>query len=29
MSVIKIKDDIYSIGVLNPNMRVFDVIMKT
>jgi flavorubredoxin len=29
MSAIKIKDDIYSVGVLNPNMRTFDVIMKT
>lgn len=29
MSAIKIKEDIYSVGVLNPNMRIFDVIMKT
>lgn len=29
LSVHKIKDDIYSVGVLNPNMRIFDVIMKT
>jgi len=29
MAVLKIADGIYSIGVLNPNMRIFDVIMKT
>lgn len=29
MSAIKIKDNIYSVGVLNPNMRIFDVIMRT
>lgn len=29
MSAYKIFDNIYSVGVLNPNMRVFDVIMKT
>ncbi|CDZ24095.1 Flavo-diiron protein FprA2 [[Clostridium] cellulosi] len=29
MSAIKIKDGIYSVGVLNPNMRIFDVIMRT
>lgn len=29
MAAIKIKDGIYSVGVLNPNMRIFDVIMKT
>jgi flavorubredoxin len=29
MGVIKIKDNIYSIGVLNPNLRIFDVIMRT
>lgn len=25
----KLKDNIYSIGVLNPSLRVFDIIMKT
>jgi flavorubredoxin len=29
MGVIKIRDGIYSVGVLNPCLRVFDVIMKT
>ncbi len=29
MSVIKITEDIYSVGVLNPSMRVFDIIMAT
>lgn len=29
MSVIKIKEGIYSVGVLNPGMRTFDVIMRT
>lgn len=29
MAAIKIKDGIYSVGVLNPNMRIFDVIMRT
>lgn len=29
MAVVKIKEGIYSIGVLNPNMRIFDVIMRT
>jgi flavorubredoxin len=29
MSIIKIKEGIYSVGVLNPNMRIFDVIMRT
>lgn len=29
MAVFKIKEGIYSVGVLNPNMRIFDVIMKT
>lgn len=29
MSAIKIKDGIYSVGVLNPNMRIFDVVMRT
>lgn len=27
MSVIKLKDGVYSVGVLNPGMRVFDIIM--
>jgi flavorubredoxin len=29
LAVIKIKENIYSVGVLNPNLRIFDVIMKT
>lgn len=29
MSAIKLSENIYSVGVLNPNLRVFDVIMKT
>lgn len=29
MGAIKIRDGIYSVGVLNPNMRIFDVVMKT
>lgn len=29
MGVIKIKDGIYAVGILNPTMRIFDVIMKT
>lgn len=27
--MIKISDSVYSVGVLNPNMRVFDIVMKT
>ena len=27
--MIKIKDDIYFVGALNPNLRVFDIIMRT
>ncbi len=29
MSAIKITDSIYSVGILNPNMRVFDIVMTT
>ncbi|SHH61045.1 Flavorubredoxin [Sporobacter termitidis DSM 10068] len=29
MGVIKIREGIYSVGVLNPGLRLFDVIMKT
>jgi flavorubredoxin len=29
MGAIKLTSDVYSVGVLNPNMRIFDVIMKT
>lgn len=29
MGAIQITKDIYSVGVLNPNMRIFDVIMRT
>jgi flavorubredoxin len=25
----KIVDNIYSVGVLNPNMRIFDIVMRT
>jgi flavorubredoxin len=25
----KIRDNIYSVGILNPNLRIFDIIMKT
>lgn len=29
MAVIKITNDVYSVGVLNPHLRVFDIIMET
>jgi len=29
MANIKIKDGIWSVGVINPNLRVFDIVMKT
>ena len=29
MAIMKLKDGITSVGVLNPNMRVFDIIMQT
>lgn len=29
MSAIKITDNLYSVGILNPAMRIFDVIMRT
>ncbi len=29
MAAIKISEGIYSVGVLNPSMRIFDVVMKT
>ena len=29
MAAIKITKDIISVGVLNPNMRIFDIVMKT
>ncbi|MDK2811125.1 MAG: hypothetical protein PWR27_1834 [Petroclostridium sp.] len=29
MPAFEIKDGIYSVGVLNPNLRIFDIIMKT
>lgn len=29
MSAIKITENLYSVGILNPAMRIFDVIMKT
>jgi flavorubredoxin len=25
----KIKDNIYAVGILNPNLRIFDIIMRT
>lgn len=28
MSTIKLKDNVYSVGVLNPSLRVFDIIME-
>lgn len=28
MSAIKIKENVYSVGVLNPSLRVFDIIMR-
>lgn len=29
MSAVKITDSIYSVGILNPNMRIFDIVMTT
>ena len=29
MSAVKITDNIYSVGILNPNMRIFDIVMTT
>ena len=29
MSAVKITEGIYSVGIQNPNMRVFDIVMKT
>ncbi len=29
MAVVKIKEGVYSVGVLNPGMRIFDVVMRT
>lgn len=29
MSINKITNDVYSVGVLNPNLRIFDVVMAT
>ena len=29
MAAVKITDRIYSVGILNPNMRVFDIVMTT
>lgn len=29
MAILKLKEGITSVGVLNPNMRIFDIIMKT
>ena len=29
MAAIKIKQNLYSVGALNPAMRIFDVVMKT
>ncbi len=29
MSAVKITNSVYSVGILNPNMRIFDIVMKT
>lgn len=29
MSSFKISDSVYSVGILNPNMRIFDIVMST
>ena len=29
MSAVKLTDGIYSVGIQNPNMRVFDIVMQT
>lgn len=29
MRTLKLKDDIYWVGVLDPNLKVFDVIVET
>ena len=29
MAAVKVTDSIYSVGILNPNMRVFDIVMST
>ena len=29
MSAIKLQDNLYSVGVLNPSLRVFDIIMES
>lgn len=29
MSAIKVSEGIYSVGILNPNMRIFDIVMTT
>ena len=29
MNSFKICDDLYYVGVLNPNLRVFDIVMRT
>ena len=29
MGVIKLKENVYSVGVLNPALRVFDIIMRS
>lgn len=29
MSAVKITEDVYSVGILNPNMRTFDIVMTT
>ena len=29
MNAFKIREDLYYVGVLNPNLRVFDIVMKT
>ena len=29
MAAVKVTDSIYSVGILNPIMRIFDVVMRT
>ena len=29
MGAVEVKNGIYSVGILNPAMRIFDVIMRT
>ena len=29
MSAVKVLDGVYSVGAMNPSMRVFDIVMRT